>query len=177
MEWSWCGSTLFSPSQFLVLWSYNISSPPPSPWQRHIAFFPSSFFKVTFSPSHSSLWAIGTICHYLWSWRHVFFSCLQPNPTISSSFLTSLSPPSHLLSSTLSPTQQESHPISLSQCVSAYLSVYLRCYFGVACPCLAGSSHGHVRTCPSSEATRLQRHILHTDFTSSHMEPTYGRHL
>lgn len=177
MEWSWCGSTLFSPSQFLVLWSYNISSPPPSPWQRHIAFFPSSFFKVTFSPSHSSFWAIGTICHYLWSWRHVFFSCLQPNPTISSSFLTSPPPPSHLLSSTLSPAQQESHPISLSQCVSAYLSVYLRRYFGVACPCLAGSSHGHARTCPSSEATRLQRHILHTDFTSSHMEPTYGRHL
>lgn len=141
-------------------------------------FFPLLlFFKVTFSPSHSSLWAIGTICHYLWSWRHVFFSCLLPNPTISSSFLTSLSPPSHLLSSTLSPTQQEPHPISLSQCVSAYLSVYLRRYFGVACPCLAGSSHGHARTCPSSEATRLQRHILHTDFTSSHMEPTYGRHL
>lgn len=173
MEWSWCGSTLFSPSQFLVLWSYNISSPPPSPWQRHIAFFPSSFFKVTFSPSHSSLWAIGTICHYLWSWRHVFFSCLQPNPTISSSFLTSPPPP---ISSPFKHTVTDTTGVPSNLSLSVCFCVFIRLFTPLLWCCVSLPRRQQSR--PRAHVSQFRGHPAPTSHLTHWLHQlTYGAHI
>lgn len=94
---------------------FNTSSPPPT------ATLPFStlcvFYTFRFS-SYPSLQAIWTIHHYLWTCLSVSLNFLKLNSTISSSWLTSLSPSSLLpLSFTLSLTQQDLYSGCVCVCV------------------------------------------------------------
>lgn len=135
---------------------------------------PHLLFKVTFSPSHSSLWAIGTICHYLWSWRRVFFSCLQPNPTISSSFLTSLSLPHRISFQAHCHRHNRSSIQSLSPsvCFRVFIrlsALLLWCYGSL--PCLQ-------RPRPRAHVSQFRGHPAPTSRLTRWLHQlTYGAHI
>lgn len=173
MEWSRCASTLFSPSQFLVLWSYNISSPPSSPWQHHIAFSPSSFFKVTFFPQ--PLFSLGNRHHLSLSVilapRLLQLPSTKPNYLIIFSHF-SLSPIASPFKPTVTDTTGAPSNLSLSVCFCLFIrlsALLLWCY--VSLPCLQ-------RPRPCAHVSQFRGHPALTSRLAHWLHQlTYGAHI
>lgn len=115
----------------------------------------------------------------------VFLNCLKRNSTISSSCLTSLSPSySHLLSFSLSVTQQDHYTLCVCVCFCIYLSIYLAgitmvtdfwCYVSLAC--MSWQQPGHCIDVSQFIGHVASTSLIHADPASLHMEHTYGHHL